>query len=317
MRRKRLILGAATAGLTAIVFLLGGVFHDSSSATRRRPHAPPTAATSASSRPASRAGGTRQAIVARLQATLRATPTDVRSLDLLGLAYQQRARETGDPTYYTKSEQALRRALRLAPQRPHRDERPRLARALAPPLSQTRSCSAAGRTRISPTTALNYGVIGDALVELGRYPAAFSAFDTMATLRPGLSSYARVSHALDLLGRVPEAIDAMKLAVQASAGEGEPEAWTRFQLGKLYWSIGRRRPRPSARTARRCASSPATTTRSTRSSRIEAAQGPQPRRDRARAAGRRPDPAAAVRRPARRPLPRRPASRRRRASSTR
>ena len=92
---------------------------------------------------------------------------------------------------------------------------------------------------ISPTTALNYGVTGDALVELGRYPAAFKAFDTMATLRPGLSSYARVSHGLELLGRVPEAIETMKLAVQASAGQGEPEAWTRFQLGKLYWSIGR------------------------------------------------------------------------------
>ena len=31
----------------------------------------------------------------------------------------------------------------------------------------------------------------------------------------------------------------MKLAVQASEGQGEPEAWARFQLGKLYWSIGR------------------------------------------------------------------------------
>ena len=92
---------------------------------------------------------------------------------------------------------------------------------------------------ISPTTALNYGITGDALVELGRYDAAFKAFDTMATLKPGLSSYARVSHGLELLGRVPEAIETMKLAVEASEGQGEPEAWTRFQLGKLYWSIGR------------------------------------------------------------------------------
>ena len=92
---------------------------------------------------------------------------------------------------------------------------------------------------ISPSTALNYRVTGDALVELGRYPAAFEAFDRMATLRPGLSSYARVSHGLELLGRVPEAIETMQLAVAAASGQGEPEAWTRFQLGKLYWSIGR------------------------------------------------------------------------------
>ena len=31
----------------------------------------------------------------------------------------------------------------------------------------------------------------------------------------------------------------MQLAVEASVGQGEPEAWARFQLGKLYWSIGR------------------------------------------------------------------------------
>ena len=92
---------------------------------------------------------------------------------------------------------------------------------------------------ISPTTALNYGITGDALVELGRYDAAFRAFDTMARLKPGLSSYARVSHGLDLLGRVPDAIETAKLAVAASEGQGEPEAWTRFQLGKLYWSTGR------------------------------------------------------------------------------
>ena len=42
-------------------------------------------------------------------------PTNVRGLDLLGLAYQQRARETGDPSYYVKSAGVLRRALRLAP----------------------------------------------------------------------------------------------------------------------------------------------------------------------------------------------------------
>ena len=118
----------------------------------------------------------------------------MRSLDQLALAYQQRARETGDPTYYTKSGEALHRALGVAP----RDlvatsglgslalSRHRFAEALA-----------LGRRAhaISPTTARNYGVIGDALVELGRYPEAFRAFDTMASLQPGLSSYARIGHA--------------------------------------------------------------------------------------------------------------------------
>ena len=43
-------------------------------------------------------------MVASLEATLRVKPNRraARST-LLGLAYQQRARETGDPAYYTKS----------------------------------------------------------------------------------------------------------------------------------------------------------------------------------------------------------------------
>ena len=46
-------------------------------------------------------------------------------------------------------------------------------------------------------------MIGDALVELGRYRAAFQAFDTMASKQPSLASYARIAHARELVGDVP------------------------------------------------------------------------------------------------------------------
>jgi tetratricopeptide (TPR) repeat protein len=81
-------------------------------------------------------------------------------------------------------------------------------------------------------------VIGDALVELGRYREAFAAFDTMARLRPSLASYARVSYARELLGRTKQARAAMELALDAAAGQAEPLAWTHVQLGKLAWVIG-------------------------------------------------------------------------------
>jgi tetratricopeptide (TPR) repeat protein len=225
--RKRLISGAAAAGLTAAALALGGVLHDSS--------ASPAAAAPAA--PTNASPGDTPALVARLQATLRANPNDVSSLDSLGLAYQQRARETGDPSYYTKSAEALHRALALAP-------RDLLATSGLGSLALSRhrfgEALVLGRRAhaISPTTARNYGVIGDALVELGRYPAAFRAFDTMASIRPGLSSYARISHARQLLGDVPGAISAMRLAVEAAAGQGEAEAWTHVQLGLIYLSVG-------------------------------------------------------------------------------
>jgi len=232
VRRQRLIFGAAAAGLTAVALTLGGGLRGSSASPGT---AAPATATSAS---VQTAPGDTPALVTRLQATIRLNPSDVRALDSLGLAYQQRARETGDPTYYTKSDEALHRALAIAP-------RDLLATSglgsLALSRHRFREALVLGRRAhaISPTTARNYGVIGDALVELGRYRAAFKTLDTMASLQPGLSSYARISHARQLLGDVPGAIDAMKLAVDAADGQGEADAWTHVQLGLIYLSVGR------------------------------------------------------------------------------
>jgi len=233
VRRERLIFGAAAAGLTAFALTLGGVLHDSSSAS-------PGAAASATATSAAVQAppGDTPALVTRLQETIRLNPSDVTALDSLGLAYQQRARETGDPTYYTKSDEALHRALTIAP-------RDLLATSglgsLALSRHRFREALVLGRRAhaISPTTARNYGMIGDALVELGRYRAAFKTFDTMASLQQGLSSYARISHARQLLGDVPGAIAAMKLAVDAADGQGEAAAWTHVQLGLIYLSVGR------------------------------------------------------------------------------
>src|SRR5204863_7115731 len=61
----------------------------------------------------------------------------------------------------------------------------------------------------------------------------------MARMQPGLSSYARISHARQLLGDVPGAIRAMKLAIDAAAGQGEAGAWTHVQLGLIYLSVGK------------------------------------------------------------------------------
>jgi cytochrome c-type biogenesis protein CcmH/NrfG len=89
VKRQRLILVATAAILTAVALTLGGVLHDSSSAS------PAAASAAGGAAPASPIDTAAQ--VTRLQAAVRMNPTDVRSLDALGLAYQQRARETGDP----------------------------------------------------------------------------------------------------------------------------------------------------------------------------------------------------------------------------
>lgn len=86
---------------------------------------------------------------------------------------------------------------------------------------------------------MNYGVIGDALIELGRYPEAFRAFATMSRIQPSLTSYSRISYARELRGQTGKAIKSMKLAVDAATDTKEPLAWTHVQLGKLYFNHGR------------------------------------------------------------------------------
>ena len=93
--------------------------------------------------------------------------------------------------------------------------------------------------RLLPGSARPYGVIGDALVELGRYDEAFAAFDRMVSLRPSLASYARVAYARELTGDPEGALAAMRLALDAAAGQPEPTAWSLVELAKLELGLGR------------------------------------------------------------------------------
>src|SRR5262249_22864795 len=150
VRRHRWILVAAATGLTAVAVTLGGVLHESSA-----PAPPAAAATSAAKPPPP---PHTSATVTPLHTTHPSNPDDVSALDSLGLAYQQRARETGDPTYYTKSGEALHRALSFAP-------RDLIATSglgsLALSRHRFREALVLGRRAraISPTTARNYRAV--------------------------------------------------------------------------------------------------------------------------------------------------------------
>jgi tetratricopeptide (TPR) repeat protein len=230
---RRLLLGATAAVVAAVALLLGGALRQSGSRA-----ATPAVPSADSGRLATGFAADTPALVLQLQQALRAQPRNVHGLDLLGLAYQQRARETGDPAYYTKSDGVLRRALRLAPS-------DLLATSGLGSLELSRHRFRAALAyglrarRLSPTTARNYGVIGDALLELGRYRKAFAAFDRMAALRPSLDAYARISYARELQGNFGGAVEAMRLALSSAIGEPEATAWTHVQLGKLFWARGR------------------------------------------------------------------------------
>src|SRR4029453_8206539 len=163
--RNRIFLITAVVAAAAVGALLGGVFRDSSPAAS-------AALAGAQASEDFKAGFSLNAstasLVADLQSRLRANPKDEHSYTLLGLAYRQRAPEAGAPSWYSRSEGVLRRALAL-------DSKDYLAvgalGSLALSRHRFRDALALGEQarELNPYSARTFGVIGDANVELGRY----------------------------------------------------------------------------------------------------------------------------------------------------
>lgn len=155
-----------------------------------------------------------------------------------GLELQQQARVTGNPALYPRAERALEEALRFDP-RNAAAVRGLSALAASRHRFQESLVLARRALALEPGVAAVYGLIGDANLELGRYPEAFAAFDRMTALRPSANAYARISYARELTGDLRGAREAMELAVD-SAGVGEPAAWTRTLTGNLLLSERKR-----------------------------------------------------------------------------
>ena len=234
-RRTTLVVGGAAVVALALGALLGGV--------RARPPSATSSAvasgTLAERALGATAGGVTEATVLDLEARLHTTPRDPDLLTQLGFAYQLRWRETADASFLPLSQRALDRALAAQPESPTAVLG---LGSLALIRHEFREALAYGlrSRRLLPGSARSYGVIGDALVELGRYRNAFAAFDRMSALHPSLASYARVAYARELTGNLRGARAAMQLALGAAAGDPEPTAWSLVELAKLELLLGRR-----------------------------------------------------------------------------
>jgi tetratricopeptide (TPR) repeat protein len=176
-------------------------------------------------------------MIQTLQERLRANPNDWQSYSQLGLAYLQKARETGDPTYYQKTEEALDQALAMQPG-DYASVTAKGALALA-----RHDFSAAlewgeQAKQINPDRTYAYGVIADAQIELGYYEEAITTLQTMVDLRPDMSSYSRISYIRELHGDTEGAFEMMQLAVDSGTPNSENTAWVRTQLANLYFNTG-------------------------------------------------------------------------------
>ena len=165
--------------------------------------------------------------------------TDARAAVVLADALLRQARVSGDAGLAIEAEHALSAVLKNEPL--EYDARRMLATVY---LSEHRFGEAireAERAREQyPRDPWNYGVIGDGHLELGDYDKAFAAFQQMLDLRPSASAYARASYAYELRGNLAAALDAMRMAADATSPRDlESLAWHHAQIASLLLQMGR------------------------------------------------------------------------------
>ena len=203
----------------------------------------PSARTPASSQPPtgapSPAGATSPTVaeITRLQAAVRADPSDPVSQRDLGFALLQRVRETADPALYAPATAAFEAARALDP-----GDALVLVGIGGLELGKHRFAEAlvTGQQAIamSPRLVSAHAVVVDALVELGRYDEADTAAQEMLGLRTDLPTLTRVSYLAELHGQLDTALGAMRMAAQSPGLAPENTAFVDALLGNLLVYTG-------------------------------------------------------------------------------
>ena len=176
--------------------------------------------------------------IAAAQKSLAAGPGEPSALNTLASAYLQKMRETTDFSYVDRAAKLVAQALA---KRPADLESNILLNEIE--LNRHHFSKVVENTtrlvKTSPEDARLWAMMGDSLMEIGDYDRAADAYEHMLRLRPGLSSYNRVSWYRFVTGDAEGAIYAMRQAVHAAKATPENLAWCLVDLGHLYWKTGR------------------------------------------------------------------------------
>ncbi len=177
-----------------------------------------------------------RAEIVAAQAAVAGRPDDPERWAELAVREVEGVRLGGDPSGYTRADEAVDRSLDLD------DGNPTGLRAGAVLANARHDFEEArrlaqGSVEASPAAPAAYGPLVDALVELGRYDDAARAAQAMVDRRPNLASYARVSYLRELQGDLPGAVEAMTAAQRAAGGPAD-DSFTTLQLGELAWQQG-------------------------------------------------------------------------------
>ncbi|MFD0315285.1 tetratricopeptide repeat protein [Streptomyces flavalbus] len=180
------------------------------------------------------------ALIDDRQAYLRQHPRDAGAWAVLGAAYVEQGRRTGDPAaHYPKAEEALRRSLRA---RAHGN-----AAALEglAALANARRDFRAGRTWARAASAADgarwtsYALLVDACTGLGDHEGAGRALERMLELDGSPAARARAAGGFRDQGRREDAAAALADAAAGARAPAERAAWLE-RAGQLAWERGDR-----------------------------------------------------------------------------
>lgn len=175
--------------------------------------------------------------IAQTRAQLDRTPSNAAGWAGLGGAYVELARVSGDPANYGYAQQALDRSIDIKPE-DNADALIGLG-ALSNALHDFTPARGYAEQAIAlrPNSADAYGVLVDALTQLGDADGATAAVQRMLDLRPGVASFTRAAYDLELHGRTSDAENALRMAL-AAANTPDQIAYCRYHLGELAFNTG-------------------------------------------------------------------------------
>jgi tetratricopeptide (TPR) repeat protein len=172
--------------------------------------------------------------IVRAQTDARHDVTARAALERLGYLYVARARVRNDPGDYKLAETTSEC---LGAKYPEDATRLLLKGHVLHQLHRFREAEQIARGLIAKRTfVLDFGLLGDVLMEQGRLDEAATVYQRMIDLKPFYQSYTRAAHVRWLKGNLDGAMELMRLAI-ASAGPRDPEAlawaWTRLSIYEL------------------------------------------------------------------------------------
>lgn len=169
-----------------------------------------------------------------------ADPADYIAHHKLAGAYLRRARETGDSADYAHADAAVAESLRLSPDGNFaatvilanlQNARHEFAEAVA---------TAREAIAIDPRSAAGYAALGDSQLALGLYADARATYEGVVASAPGLTSFSRLAHTLEIQGDTADAELAWQNAFGTDSGRSlENTAWAYVQYGDFHFRLGR------------------------------------------------------------------------------